>query len=86
LEINFLNFSDPKQNRYFLLTGGEIALKQDALTKILDTLNNQGFIQKISLNQDEVDQAEEIISRNSESSLFQENLIIYMMTKQIIIL
>ena len=78
MKINFLNFSDPKQNRYFLLTGSEIALKQDALTKILDALNNQGFIQKISLNQDEVDQAEEIISRNSEGSLFQENLIIYM--------
>ena len=77
---------DPKQKRFFLLTGSELALKQDALTKILDALNNQGFIQKISLNQDEVDQAEEIISRNSEGSLFQENLIIYMMTKQIIIL
>ena len=77
MKVNFINFSDPKDHKYFLLTGGEIILKQDAIDKILQKLANNGFIEKISISQDELDTIQEIVSRNLGGSLFQENLIIH---------
>ena len=77
MKVNFINFSDPKDHKYFLLTGGEIILKQDAIDKILQKLANNGFIEKISISQDELDTIQEIVSRNIGGSLFQENLIIH---------
>ena len=77
MKVNFINFSDPKDHKYFLLTGGEIILKQDAIDKILLKLANNGFIEKISISQDELDTIQEIVSRNLGGSLFQENLIIH---------
>ena len=73
MKVNFLNFSDPKDQKHFLLTGGELILKQDAVECILNHLKNSGFIEKISIYQDELDGIQEIVSRNIVGSLFQEN-------------
>ena len=77
MKINFLNFADPKDHKYFLLTGGEFILKQDAVERILNNLQNHGFNEKVSIFQDDLDQLEEIVSRNIGGSLFQENLILH---------
>ena len=77
MKVNFLNFSDPKDHRYFLLTGGEFILKQDAVESILNNLKNNGFNEKVSIAQDELDRLQEIVLRNVGGSLFQENLILH---------
>ena len=77
MKVNFLNFTDPKDHKYFLLTGGEFILKQDAVERILNNLQNHGFNEKVSIFQDNLDQLEEIVSRNIGGSLFQENLILH---------
>ena len=77
MKVNFINFFDPKDYKFFLLTGGEFVLKQDAINKILQKLTNDGFTEKVSISQDELDTIQEIISRNLGGSLFQENLIIH---------
>ena len=77
MKVNFLNFSDPKDHHYFLLTGEEFILKQDAVKHILDKLGNKGFNEKVIISQDELDKTQEIISRNMGGSLFQENLILH---------
>ena len=77
MKVNFLNFTDPKDHKYFLLTGGEFILKQDAVERILNNLHNHGFNEKVSIFQDDLDQLEEIVSRNIGGSLFQENLILH---------
>jgi len=77
LKVNFLNFSDPKDHQYFLITGGELILKQDAIDSLLDHLKNNGFNEKVTINQDELDKMQEIVSRNMGGSLFQENLILH---------
>ena len=77
MKVNFLNFTDPKDHKYFLLTGGEFILKQDAVERILNNLQNYGFNEKVSIFQDNLDQLEEIVSRNIGGSLFQENLILH---------
>jgi len=77
LKVNFLNFSDPKDHQYFLITGGELILKQDAIDSLLDHLKNNGFNEKVTIHQDELDRMQEIVSRNMGGSLFQENLILH---------
>jgi len=77
LRVNFINFSDPKDHKYFLLTGGEFILKQDAINKILQKLADDKFMEKVSISQDELDSIQEVVSRNLGGSLFQENLIIH---------
>ena len=77
MKVNFLNFTDPKDHKFFLLTGGEFILKQDAVERILNNLQNYGFNEKVSISQDGLDKLEEIISRNIGGSLFQENLILH---------
>mgnify|MGYP005704186307 FL=1 len=77
MKVNFLNFTDPKDHKFFLLTGGELILKQDAVEIILNNLKNHGFNDKVSIFQDDLDQLEEIVSRNIGGSLFQENLILH---------
>ena len=77
MKVNFLNFSDPKDYQYFLITGGELVLKQDAISSLLDHLRNNGFNEKVIIHQDELDSMQEIVSRNMGGSLFQENLILH---------
>ena len=77
MKVNFLNFTDPKDHKFFLLTGGEFILKQDAVERILNNLQNHGFNEKVSISQDDLDNLEEIVSRNIGGSLFQENLILH---------
>ena len=77
MKVNFLNFTDPKDHKCFLLTGGEFILKQDGVERILRHLQNNGFNEKVSITQDELDSLEEIVSRNIGGSLFQENLILH---------
>ena len=77
MKVNFINFSDPKDHKFFLLTGGEFILKQDAIDMILQKLANDDFTEKVSISQDELDTIQEIVSRNLSGSLFQENLIIH---------
>ncbi len=77
MKVNFINFSDPKGHKYFLLIGGEFILKQDAVERILSNLQNNGFNEKVSISQDELGSLEEIVSRNIGGSLFQENLILH---------
>jgi DNA polymerase III delta subunit len=77
LKVNFLNFSDPKDYKYFLITGGEFVLRQDAVESILENLKKNGFNEKVSIQQDELDKVQEIASRNMGGSLFQENLILH---------
>jgi hypothetical protein len=43
----------------------------------LHDLKNKGFKEKVSVYQDDLDRAQEIISRNIGGSLFQENLIVH---------
>ena len=77
MKVNFINFSDPKDHKFFLLTGGEFVLKQDAIDMILQKLANDDFTEKVSISQDELDTIQDIVSRNLGGSLFQENLIIH---------
>lgn len=77
MKVNFINFSNPKGHKYFLLTGGEFILKQEAISNILQKLAHDGFTEKISISQEEFEKIQEIISRNIGGSLFQENLIIH---------
>jgi DNA polymerase III delta subunit len=77
LKVNFINFSDPKDNKCFLITGGELILKQEVVEIILDKLKNSGFNEKVSISQDELERMQEIASRNMGGSLFQENLILH---------
>ena len=77
MKVNFLNFTDPKEHQYFLLTGGEFILKQEAVERILNNLENNGFNEKVSISQDGLDKLEEIVSRNIGGSLFKENLILH---------
>ncbi len=77
MKVNFINFSDPKDQKYFLLIGGEFVLKQDVTDKILQKLANDGFTEKVSISQDELDKIQEIVSKNIGGSLFQKNLIIH---------
>ena len=77
MKVNFLNFSNSQDYRYFLLTGNEFILKEDAVNTILHDLKNNGFKEKVSVYQDDLDKVQEIISRNVGGSLFQENLIIH---------
>lgn len=77
MKVNFLNFSDPKDHKYFLITGGELILKQEVIENILDKLKNTGFNEKVSISQDELERMQEIASRNMGGSLFQENLILH---------
>jgi len=77
LKVNFINFSDPKDNKCFLITGGELILKQEVVEIILVKLKNAGFNEKVSISQDELERIQEIASRNMGGSLFQENLILH---------
>ena len=77
MKVNFINFSDPKDHKCFLITGGELILKQEAVEIILDTLKGAGFNEKVSISQDELERMQEIASRNMGGSLFQENLILH---------
>ena len=77
MKVNFINFSDPKDNKCFLITGGELILKQEVVENILDKLKSTGFNEKVSISQDELERMQEIASRNMGGSLFQENLILH---------
>jgi DNA polymerase III delta subunit len=78
LKVNCLNFSDSKDSRYLFLYGSELVIKQDIADQILQSLKVRGFNDKVSLHQDELDEAEEIIMRNVGGSLFQEKLILHL--------
>ena len=77
MKINFINFSDPKDHKCFLITGGELILKQEVVEIILVKLKSAGFNEKVSISQDELERMQEIASRNMGGSLFQENLILH---------
>ena len=77
MKVNFINFSDPKDNKCFLITGGELILKHEVVEIILDKLKSAGFNEKVSISQDELERMQEIASRNMGGSLFQENLILH---------
>ena len=77
MKVNFINFSDPKDHKCFLITGGELILKQEVVEIILVKLKNAGFNEKVSISQDELERIQEIASRNMGGSLFQENLILH---------
>ena len=77
MKVNFINFSDPKDNKCFLITGGELILKQEVVEIILVKLKSAGFNEKVSISQDELERIQEIASRNMGGSLFQENLILH---------
>ncbi|MDA9603377.1 hypothetical protein N9S25_01190 [bacterium] len=78
MKVNCLNFASSNDSRYLLLYGSELIVKQDIADQILQSLKAQGFNDKVSLHQDELDQAEEIIMRNVGGSLFQEKLILHL--------
>ena len=77
MKVNFINFSDPNDNKCFLITGGELILKQEVVEIILVKLKSAGFNEKVSISQDELERMQEIASRNMGGSLFQENLILH---------
>ena len=77
MKVNFINFSDPKDNKCFLITGGELILKREVVEIILVKLKSAGFNEKVSISQDELERMQEIASRNMGGSLFQENLILH---------
>ena len=55
MKVNCLNFSDSKDSRYLFLYGSELIIKQDIADQILQSLKAQGFNDKVSLHQDELD-------------------------------
>ena len=61
-----------------MLHGSELILKQNIADSICQSLETDGFLEKILLTQDELEQAEEIIMRNIGGSLFQEKLILHL--------
>ena len=77
MKVNFINFSNPKDHKCFLITGGELILKQEVVENILDKLESTGFNEKVAISQDELERIQEIASRNMGGSLFQENLILH---------
>ena len=77
MKVNFINFSDPKDHKCFLITGGELILKQEVVEIILVKLKSAGFNEKVSISQDELERMQEIASRNMGGSLFQDNLILH---------
>ena len=77
MKVNCLNFSGSNKYRHFFLHGDELILKQDIADTILESLKADGFHDKVSLHQDELDQVEEIIMKNIGGSLFQEKLILH---------
>jgi len=77
LKVNCLNFSSSNKYRHFFLHGDELILKQDIADRILKSLKADGFNDKVSLHQDELDQVEDIVMRNAGGSLFQEKLILH---------
>ncbi|MDC1110971.1 hypothetical protein OAT24_05860 [Gammaproteobacteria bacterium] len=77
MKVNFINFSDPKDHKCFLITGGELILKQEVVEIILVKLKSAGFNEKVSISQDELERMQEIASRNMGGSLFQENIILH---------
>ena len=77
MKVNFINFSDTKDHKCFLITGGELILKQEVVEIILVKLKSAGFNEKVSISQDELERMQEIASRNMGGSLFQENLILH---------
>jgi len=77
LKVNCLNFSSSNKYRHFFLHGDELILKQDIADRILKSLKADGFNDKVSLHQDELDQFEDIVMRNAGGSLFQEKLILH---------
>ena len=60
-----------------MLHGDELILKQEIADTVLESLKTNGFNDKVSLHQDELDQIEDIIMRNIGGSLFQEKLILH---------
>lgn len=78
MKVNCLNFATSKNSRYSFLYGSELVIKQDIADQILQSLKLAGFNDRVSLHQDELDKAEEIISRNVGGSLFQEKLILHL--------
>ena len=78
MKVNCLNFSTSKNSCYSFLYGSELVIKQDIADQILQSLKLAGFNDRVSLHQDELDKAEEIISRNVGGSLFQEKLILHL--------
>ena len=78
MKVNCLNFATSKNSRYSFLYGNELVIKQDIADQILQSLKLAGFNDRVSLHQDELDKAEEIISRNVGGSLFQEKLILHL--------
>ena len=78
MKTNCLNFATSKNSRYSFLYGSELVIKQDIADQILQSLKLAGFNDKVSLHQDELDKAEEIISRNVGGSLFEEKLILHL--------
>ena len=78
MKVNCLNFATSKNSRYSFLYGSELVIKQDIADQILQSLKLAGFNDKVSLHQDELDKAEEIISRNVGGSLFQQKLILHL--------
>ena len=77
MKVNCLNFSSSNKYRHFFLHGDELILKQDIADRILKSLKADGFNDKVSLHQDELDQVEDIVMRNAGGSLFQEKLILH---------
>ena len=77
MKVNSLNFSSSNKYRHFFLYGDELILKQDIADKILESLKADGFLDKVSLHQDELDQVEDIVMKNVGGSLFQEKLILH---------
>ena len=77
MKVNCLNFSDSSKYRHFFLYGDELILKQDIADTILGSLKAEGFEDRVSLHQDELDQLEDIVMRNIGGSLFQEKLILH---------
>ena len=78
MKVNCLNFATAKNSCYSFLYGSELVIKQDIADQILQSLKLAGFNDRVSLHQDELDKAEEIISRNVGGSLFQEKLILHL--------
>jgi len=77
LKVNCLNFSSPNKYRHFFLHGDEFILKQNIADTILESLKADGFLDKVALHQDELDQVEDIVMKNVGGSLFQEKLILH---------
>lgn len=73
--INLGKYLDKSPNIFFIF-GSEVILKNHVKSRVLETLSSRGFIEKITLNDENFKEVKSTIAANAGGSLFGSKLII----------